>query len=126
IRSALQALPAGKSDDESVHEARKDLKRARATLRLLREALGNSTYKRENAAIRDAARPLSEVRDGRVLLDALRSLVKYYGKPASDLPLHEFKRVLNRRRSETRNEILTKPGPLRAVRQQLRQVQSRS
>src|SRR6185437_16474643 len=106
IRSALQALPAGKSDDESVHEARKDLKRARATLRLLREALGNSTYKRENAAIRDAARPLSEVRDGRVLLDALRSLVKYYGPTARALPLEGFKRLLNRRNARLHQQIL--------------------
>jgi CHAD domain-containing protein len=126
IKSALQSLPAGKNDDESVHEARKDLKRARATLRLLRDALGNSTYKRENAAIRDAARPLSEVRDGRVLLDALTSLIKYYGKPAADLPLAGFKRVLKRRRIQLRNQIMNRPGPLRAVRQQLRQVRSRS
>lgn len=126
IRSALRALPARKSNDESVHEARKDLKRARATLRLLRDALGKATYKRENSAIRDAARPLSQVRDGRVLLDALSSLVKYYGKPAADLPLAGFKRVLSRRRTQLRREILHRPGPLRAVRQQLRQARSRS
>jgi CHAD domain-containing protein len=126
IKSALRALPPGNSDDESVHEARKDLKRARATLRLLREALGKATYRRENAAIRDAARPLSEVRDGRVLLDALSSLVKYYGRPASDLPLAEFKRVLNRRRLQMRNQILKRPAPLRAVRKALGDVQSRS
>jgi CHAD domain-containing protein len=126
IKSALRALPANHSNDESVHAARKDLKRARATLRLLRDALGNSTYKRENAAIRDAARPLSEVRDGRVLIDALTSLVKYYGKLAADLPLDGFKRVLNRRRIQLRKQILNRPGPLRAVRQQLRQVRSRS
>jgi CHAD domain-containing protein len=126
IKSALQSLPVGKSDDHSVHEARKDLKRARATLRLIRDALGKSTYKRENAAIRDAARPLSEARDGRVLLDALRSLVRYYGKSAADLPLEGFRRVLNRQRGQLRAKILGHPGPLRAVRQQLRQVRARS
>lgn len=126
IKSALKTLQPGKSDDRAVHEARKDLKRARATLRLLRGALGDSTYKRENAAIRDAARPLSEVRDGRVLLDALSSLVKYYGKSAEALPLVGFKRLLNRRRTQLRKKILERPGPLRAVRQELREVQSRS
>jgi hypothetical protein len=42
---------------------------------LLRDALGKKAYRRENTALRDAARPLSAVRDGRVLLDALNSLV---------------------------------------------------
>ena len=126
IKSALKSLEPRKSDDRSVHEARKDLKRARAMLRLLREALGEATYKRENAAIRDAARPLSEVRDGRVLLDALSSLIKYYGKSAEALPLVGFKRVLNRRRTQARKKILNQPGPLRAVRQQLREAHSRS
>jgi CHAD domain-containing protein len=126
IKSALKTLQPGKSDDRAVHEARKDLKRARATLRLLRDALGPSTYKRENAAIRDAARPLSEVRDGRVLLDALGSLVKYYGKSAEALPLVGFKRVLNRRRTQLRKKLLDQPGPLRAVRRELREAHSRS
>ncbi len=126
INSALKSLQPGKSDDRAVHEARKDLKRARATLRLLRDALGDSTYKRENAAIRDAARPLSEVRDGRVSLDALGSLVRYSGKSAEALPLVGFKRMLNRRRSQLRKKILGQPGPLRAVRQQLREAHARS
>ena len=59
IKSALQTLVPKKSDDDSIHEARKELKKARATLRLLRDALGKKAYKRENTALRDAARPLS-------------------------------------------------------------------
>jgi hypothetical protein len=35
--------------DEAVHEARKRLKRLRASLRLERFALGDETYQRENA-----------------------------------------------------------------------------
>jgi len=126
IKSALKTLRPRKADDGAVHEARKDLKRARATLRLLRDALGKSTFKRENAAIRDAARPLSEVRDGRVLLDALSSLVKYYGPTARALPLEGFKRLLNRRNARLHQQILGRPGPLRAVRTQLRKASARS
>src|SRR5215470_11897599 len=85
VRSALKKLGRGTTSDRSVHSARKELKKARATLRLLRDALGRSTYKKENAALRDAARPLSEVRDGRVLLDALNSLVEYYGAPPATI-----------------------------------------
>jgi CHAD domain-containing protein len=126
IEAALEALDGHEVGDKSVHEARKELKKARATLRLIRDALGERTYKRENAAIRDAARPLSEVRDGRVLLDALDSLVKYYGAPASALRLTGFKRVLNRRRMELRKKILERPGPLRGTREELHRVRSRA
>lgn len=126
IKSALRSLGPNQTDDSSVHAARKDLKKARATLRLLRDALGKTTYKTENTALRDAARPLSEARDGRVLLDALSSLVKYYGAPAAQLPLGGFKRALTRRRAQARKKVLGKNGPLRHARNTLREVLSRS
>jgi CHAD domain-containing protein len=126
IKSALQTLVPEKSDDDSIHEARKELKKARATLRLLRDALGKKAYKRENAALRDAARPLSAVRDGRVLVDALNSLVKLYGAPARSLHLTKFKQALSRRRTQSRKMVLGKAGPLRHARKTLRKVRSRS
>jgi CHAD domain-containing protein len=126
IKAALRTLGPNQTDDSSIHAARKDLKKARATLRLLREALGKSTYKKENTALRDAARPLSEARDGRVLLDALSSLVKYYGAPAAKLPLGDFKRALTRCRTQARKRVLGEAGPLRYARKALRKVRSRS
>jgi CHAD domain-containing protein len=126
IKSALRILGPNQTDDGSIHAARKDLKRARATLRLLRGALGKATYKKENVALRDAARPLSEARDGRVLLDALDSLLKHYGAPAANLPLDGFRRALSRRRAQVRKRVLGKRGPLRHVGNTLRKVLSRS
>ena len=52
---------------ESVHRMRKELKRARAGLRLLRDAVGKTAYAHENARLRDAARPLAPLRDADVL-----------------------------------------------------------
>ena len=46
----------GKTDssaDEAVHEARKDLKKLRALLRLARGELGESSFARENTCFRD-------------------------------------------------------------------------
>jgi CHAD domain-containing protein len=126
IKSALQTLVPKRSDDDSIHEARKELKKARATLRLLRDALGKKASRRENTALRDAARPLSAVRDGRVLLDALNSLVKYYGAPAKSLHLTKFKQALSRRRTQSRKIVLGKAGPLRDARKTLRKVRLRS
>jgi CHAD domain-containing protein len=60
--------------DELLHDARKRLKRARAGLRLTRTALGAGAYRRENLALRDAARRISDVRDAKVLVDTVEAL----------------------------------------------------
>jgi CYTH domain-containing protein/CHAD domain-containing protein len=61
---------------EVIHGARKDLKKARAALRLVREELGGKAFKRENRALRDAARTLSASRDAEVKLATLDALVE--------------------------------------------------
>lgn len=61
---------------EAIHGARKDLKKARAALRLVRDDLGEKTFKRENHALRDAGRLLSASRDAEVKLATLDALVE--------------------------------------------------
>lgn len=63
-------------DGDIVHAARKTLKRARASLRLLRDVLGQPFYIRENAQLRDAARSLGRLRDAQVLRDKLDGLLE--------------------------------------------------
>jgi hypothetical protein len=74
IGEALDELRPESPDDKSVHRARKDLKRARAGLRLLRDAIGRPAYRRENARLRDAGKPLSRVRDAKVMADTIAKL----------------------------------------------------
>lgn len=69
----LDGARAGELGD-AVHDARKDLKRLRAVLRLSRDALGEETYERENAAFRSAGRRLSPARDAQVLVETLDAL----------------------------------------------------
>jgi CHAD domain-containing protein len=73
LDGAIQALRKG-VDDRNMHSARKACKRIRAALRLLRKSIGKSAYDRENRALRDAAKPLTVVRDAFVLRHALRRL----------------------------------------------------
>jgi CHAD domain-containing protein len=78
IDHALDELN-GKSDsgpEESVHEARKDMKKLRALLRLVRGDVGEKTFRREADAFRDAARELAGVRDADVMLATLGDLEK--------------------------------------------------
>jgi CHAD domain-containing protein len=60
--------------DEAVHETRKRLKRLRAALRLERSAIGDETYRRENAAFRDMGKKLSAPRDATVMIETLDEL----------------------------------------------------
>lgn len=79
LDGALEALHGGQPlSDEAVHTMRKQLKKARAALRLLRPALGSKMYRQKNAALRDAARPFAMVRDARVLLATLDQLALGY------------------------------------------------
>jgi len=60
--------------DEALHSARKAIKRARAALRLLRECLGETAYRKENAALRDAGRQLAPARNAKALADTFSAL----------------------------------------------------
>jgi CHAD domain-containing protein len=63
---------------EAVHEARKDLKKLRATLKLVRPLIGDKAYGRENARFRDAGRALSDIRDVQVRAQTIDALAKRF------------------------------------------------
>jgi CHAD domain-containing protein len=65
--------------EEAVHEARKDMKKLRALLRLVRAELGERVYAAENACFRDTAGQLAGVRDADVMLVTLGDLEERYG-----------------------------------------------
>ncbi len=125
MEKALDALGERGLSDDRVHGARKELKKARAMLRLLRGALGSAAYTRENMAVRDAARPLSRIRDGKVLLDTLDKLAERFGPPARAIPTETLRRSLRRERIRIRRDVL-KTGTLKAQRESLKRVYERA
>lgn len=79
IEDALEQLRANdQNEEETVHETRKTFKKVRAALRLVRDELGDTVYRRENFLFRDAARPLTEVRDAKILIEALDHLTEHF------------------------------------------------
>ncbi len=96
---AIEELEGSKPN---VHGARKQLKRARATLRLLRPAIGDELYSHENIAARDAARPLSKARDEEVMNDALDGLLERFGAAASGLQVAPLRQSLHKGRPRVR------------------------
>lgn len=61
--------------DESIHDARKRVKKLRALARLVRAGLGD-LYTPSNRELRDAAGELAEARDAHVMLETLDALME--------------------------------------------------
>jgi len=74
VDEALTAVGSKAPVAERIHEVRKRGKRIRALLRLVRPSLGKA-YAAENAAVRDATRPLAPIRDARSMVDAYHGLM---------------------------------------------------
>lgn len=63
-----------RTDDTPVHEIRKHLKKARATLRLVGREIGHGLFREQDYALRDVGRLTSELRDAEVRLQTVRQL----------------------------------------------------
>ena len=98
IGDASRVLRGPDLSDAAIHHARKELKRARANLRLLRPAVGRKAYTRENAALRDASRPLSGARDAKVLVETVDGLLKAEKNPSRRALLSKVRALLEQQR----------------------------
>ena len=80
VDSAVERLHDPDADPaKAVHGARKDMKKLRSALRLVRPVAGEAAYERENARYRDAARLLSGVRDTQARAETIDALAKRFG-----------------------------------------------
>jgi CHAD domain-containing protein len=94
--------------DNSVHDARKQIKELRGVLQLARPQLGKKICRRENRALRDAARPLSQLRDAKVLIATLDKLVSGSRSRLKPAHLSRLRVTLQQRRLQVHNEVLYK------------------
>jgi CHAD domain-containing protein len=72
----------GTAPAEAIHEARKDVKKIRSALRLVRHEIGDDVWRRENDHYREVARTLSGFRDAEILVEALDELGERFGPEA--------------------------------------------
>lgn len=111
----LRESSAGEAETaDAVHGARKDMKKLRTVLRLLRDELGTKLYKEENARFRDAARALSETRDAEVKLATLDVLAE----PSEALPeeaVESWRKILARDREAATNAARDEPAVAEAI-----------
>lgn len=127
LDKAIAELKRRDPSDHAIHEVRKELKRARAALRLLRECIGVDAFQRENALMRDAARPLTALRDAKVLLAALRGLDSGTVATTRNAFARYLSRVLRQEQLSVRKQLRSKEliaaaAALRAVKRRLEAV----
>jgi CHAD domain-containing protein len=105
IEAVIEHLAQRRLEDEgrSLHEARKNLKKVRATLRLVRDQLGEQIYRRESQDFREAARALSPRRDAEVLVKTLNKLRRSRKKTSDIAGIDKLDRVLLGRHQEAFN-----------------------
>jgi CHAD domain-containing protein len=106
----------GAPDERAVHETRKALKRLRALLRLLARELGDETYARESATLREVAAALAGARDAAVMLSTLDDLIRRHPrKLGRRRSVRELRRRLRAERERTQTLTLSDPAEYAAV-----------
>lgn len=124
LTAALKHLAVARPTGATIHAARKELKRARAALRLMREAIDPERYDEEDAELRRAARLLNDARDADVLLRTfarLRKSVKESKPPTNLEPLRAM--LLNQRRKAASTVL---GNGLKEIREALSQSRERT
>lgn len=103
IDDAIATAKKNRDTDKTVHNLRMACKKLRGLIRLVRPAFAD--YRSENAAFRDAARNLSGLRDGAVLIQTCDSLLD-----ACDDEVDRSRFAPIRRRLALRHKALSKRG----------------
>ena len=125
IDKSLECLERRSISEESIHRARKQIKKARAILRLLRPSLSSKQYRAENARLRDAARPLGAARDAAMLRKTFQHVhtgVRAAGIRAGS---REIDQILASEQSGAHRRVASKGGVPRS-RRLLREARART
>jgi hypothetical protein len=123
--NAERALGSSRPTDIQVHRARKEIKRSRAAMRLLRAALPEATYRREDAALRAVARTLNAARDARVLVRTLDALARRRLSLTKDPAVAGLARRLRRAQGKAQRQLGDRRLVLTGARAGLQQLQLR-
>jgi CHAD domain-containing protein len=113
------------SRDEAVHEVRKSLKKLRALLRLVRPAIGNATYRAENVGFRDVARPLTEVRDAKILIETLDGLIAHFKEHVKGRSFDDVRKALQANLRAVRKRVLEEQDAFGVTAEVLRRARER-
>lgn len=126
LRHAGHCISKARLTDREIHNARKLIRRARATLQLLRPALAHDIFGATNVTLRDISRPLGQVRDSKVLFDVLGALRERNKKAFVSMDLRPLVRHLQSQRRRARRTFFRQTNNLPYARAALRRLQIES
>lgn len=100
-----------------VHEVRKDFKKVRGILRLMRDAV--PFYKQENVFFRDEARKISDIRDATSVLEALEKLYEQHEEQLYQKAFDEVQTILETERREQSEKVFGEQHVLEEINERL-------
>ncbi len=108
LDTSLHALNDRLADDPvtAVHTARKAVKKERSLLRLARTAMPAKQRRAENAALRRAARGLSDARDAEVMIQTLDQLAERFTGQLPESNFTSVREPLERERDAERAQLI--------------------
>lgn len=107
LRRVGRTLHTARPDAEAIHDARDRIKRARATLRLLRPQLKKGAFRKGDRLLHRVTAPLGSVRDGAVLIDKLDALLHQYHGAGALVGTESLRRALDRDLSRKNDTLRT-------------------
>src|ERR1019366_5836995 len=102
-------------ENEAVRDVRKCFKTVRAALQRVREDLGDDLYHEENFCFRDAARPLTHVRDAEVLVETADKLTQQFPGAIEPGAFAKIQEALLGNRQEVTRRVLDEDKAFDAV-----------
>lgn len=93
-RSVFNLAKGNGSFNDDIHDTRKNFKKLRTVLRLIRSDLGERNFRSENMFYRDAGRTLSDLRDSTVLIETFDKLMKSSETEMSNFDFSVFREFL--------------------------------
>lgn len=109
----------------AVHEIRKNLKKSRALLRMVRLELGEESFKAENQFLRNAGRMISEIRDAAANLETLDKMEERYAKSIKPSFFEQIRKQLKKHKRILTRKLLTEEQLLLKLREQLKNGKAR-
>jgi len=125
MQKALDELKGRGNKDTTVHEVRKRFKKVRAAIRLIRDEVGTQVYRKENITLRDAARPLTQIRDAKVYLESLGKIQRKLASSYNHELLIGLRLSLEMNRQTVRKQVLEEQHALEQIAKLLKEASNR-
>ncbi len=110
---------------EEIHDARKNFKKIRTVLRLVRSKLGEEIFQHENSFYRDAGRTLSQLRDQTVLITTLVKLTENLGQEFEKFDFSGLKNFLVKKYDEIKADATSTEGIIHTLSTEILLARSR-